>query len=486
MVPGAGTGPSTFSPVSGSPIPSNCPAFCPINYSARFYDFDASGTIVKSWTWKIELYHSRGTYVLPLANPTSSAPAYSDLQITNTFTLPTGYDWFRNANGDILAKVQVVGIDSDTFHHHTEQLVGINYPPGKTTGTIVCKNGTPLANTSVTVELWDATGNLATQTTTTNAAGRFEVGILCSSANHANERFMISCPNCSRWMIRTDRCFGELGPLVCNQCGGCIAAPSGLAGWWTFDEKSGNVAADLSGIANQASLSNGPTPTNGKVAGAMCFDGQDDFATVPDHPEINFLGNCDALSSSVNVSRNTVSAESFTIDTWLKTTATGQQVILDKREKQGLNFLKGYSLYLQNGRLGFQMATGPGHFLCNYPNAACSSYLSPTNVHLNDGKWHFIAVTISRCGGAVGRIYIDGKLVQTFAPRSGDISNQLPLLIGRGHPLPAATYFAGCLDELEIVKRVLSKAELDVIYEAGSSGKCKPAGPFMPDRRKRN
>ena len=125
------------------------------------------------------------------------------------------------------------------------------------------------------------------------------------------------------------------------------------------------------------------------------------------------------------------------------------------------------------------MATGTGHFLCNLPNAACSNYVSPASVHLNDGQWHFIAVTVSRCRGAVGHMYVDGNLILTFTPRVGDISNRVPLLIGRGYPVPVVNYFKGCLDELEISKSLLSKAELDAIYQAGGSGKCKPSGPII-------
>jgi hypothetical protein len=466
------TGPTTFSPVTGSPIPPSCTlSFCPINYSAKFFDFDGSGTTVTSWTWKIELYHLKGSYALPLPVPVSGS-SMSDLHIMSPFTLPPNYDWYRDANGDILSKVQINCMDSDGYGHHAEQLVGIKYPPSKTSGTLECMNGTPLANKTVTVEWWDSTGMLASQATTTDSAGHFDVAIACANANHTNERFVISSPNCTKWTIPTNHCWGNLRTLVCNQCGGCVTAPAGLVDWWTFDETAGSVAGDIAQYPNQLTLSNGPTPSPGKVAGALCFDGQNDFASAPDHPEINFLGDC----------RNDV-AEPITIDTWVKTTGSGLQIILDKREKQGLIFLKGYSLFIQNGSLGFQMATGAGLLVCNLSHSACSNYLSPSSVHLNDGQWHFIAVTVSRCRGAVGKMYVDGNLVLTFTPRVGDISNHVPLLIGKRYPLPTVSYFAGCLDELEIFERVLSKTELDAIYHAGSSGKCKPSEPIITDRK---
>lgn len=471
LMSSAGVGPGTFSPTTGSPIPASCTlSFCPINYSAKFFDL-GSPTTVSSWTWKIQLYHSKGAYTLSLPPPFSGS-TYSDLHINSAFTLPPN-DWYRDANGNILAKVQVDSMDSDGFGHHAERLVGVKYPPNKTSGTLLCANGTPLANKPVTVEWWDSIGMLASQTTTTNSVGHFDVAISCASANHTNGRLVISSPGCTKWTIPANECWGIVGPLVCKECGGCTPAPAGLVDWWTFDEKAaGNMAGDIAQYANQVTLSNGPTPGTGKVAGDLCFDGQNDFGSVADHPEINFSGDC----------RNDA-AEAFTIDTWVKTTGAGLEVILDKREKQGVNFLRGYSLFIQNGRLGFQMATGPGVFVCNLPNAACSNDLSPASVHLNDGQWHFIAVTISRCRGAVGRMYVDGNLVLTFTPKIGDISNRVPLLIGRSYPIPVDNYFKGCLDELEFFKTVLSKTELDSVYHAGAAGKCKPAGPIKIDRK---
>jgi hypothetical protein len=127
---GPGIGPGTFSPATGSPIPAACTLkFCPVNYSAKFYDFDHTGTTASTWVWKIELYHAKGTYALPLPPPFSN-PAYSDLRLNSSFTLPPN-DWLRDANGDILAKVQVDNVDSDGYGHHAERMIGIKSPPPK-------------------------------------------------------------------------------------------------------------------------------------------------------------------------------------------------------------------------------------------------------------------------------------------------------------------------------------------------------------------
>ena len=50
----------------------------------------------------------------------------------------------------------------------------------------------------------------------------------------------------------------------------------GLVGWWKFDETDGNIAYDSSGNGNDGNLTNGPTWTEGKIGGALSFDGVDD------------------------------------------------------------------------------------------------------------------------------------------------------------------------------------------------------------------
>ena len=54
----------------------------------------------------------------------------------------------------------------------------------------------------------------------------------------------------------------------------------GLVGWWKFDETEGNIASDSSGNGNDGNLINGPTWTEGKIGGALSFDGVDDFVEV--------------------------------------------------------------------------------------------------------------------------------------------------------------------------------------------------------------
>lgn len=233
----------------------------------------------------------------------------------------------------------------------------------------------------------------------------------------------------------------------------CVNPPADMVAWWPFDEPSGPNAQDINGFNNLGTHLNGPTPTTGKVAGALCFDGVNDYVEVADHPEINFLGDC-----------SNDAAEAFTIDAWVRTTqSSGLAVILDKRSSGPV----GYHLFLFNGRLGFQMAI-PGSFTNFVAPASGAQFVNVAN-----GSWNLVTVTATRCRGGQGRLYVNGNLVLSFVPLVGGLNNPAKLNIGRRDPALGPSSFKGCIDELEIFKRALGQAEVQAIFNAGAFGKCK-------------
>ena len=238
----------------------------------------------------------------------------------------------------------------------------------------------------------------------------------------------------------------------------CVPPPPGLAAWWTFDEMAGPTANDLAGMVNNLGTYNGsPTPSAGMVSNALCFNGINDFVQVANQDEINFIGSC---------TNGTNTAESFTIDAWIKVNPGNStaQTLLDKRSNIAAT-PQGYNLFLDNGALSFQLADGVNWY----------DYISP-GPDLRDGQWHFIAVTVARCGtnGNAGTLYVGTNQVLNFLdPLTGDLNNSADLLIGQPDPYYNHSYYSGCLDELEIFKRVLAPQELQGILNAGSAGKCK-------------
>ena len=84
----------------------------------------------------------------------------------------------------------------------------------------------------------------------------------------------------------------------------------------------------------------------------------------------------------------------------------------------------GFTLFLLNGSLGFQLADAP------LAHATATNCFSP-GPDLRDGLLHHVGVTIDRDDPSGGRLFVDGEIVCTFDPTSepGDLTNGDPLRI---------------------------------------------------------
>jgi hypothetical protein len=230
----------------------------------------------------------------------------------------------------------------------------------------------------------------------------------------------------------------------------CIQPPPGAALWLSGD----NTTNDLSGANNNGSLQGGATfDASGKVQQAFSFNGTTAFVQV-------------ASNASLNFGTGDLSA-----DAWVLTSmASGIQPLLDKRNASPV---QGYALFLSNGRLGFQLASGGNFF----------NYIAPsTSPNVADGQWHHVVVMVRRTGGSPElKLYVDGTVVLTnTTPLTGTVNNNIPLLLGSGYPISVPKpFFAGKIDEVDIFNRPLTEQEVKDIFNADCAGKCKPSG--LPD-----
>jgi hypothetical protein len=319
-----------------------------------------------------------------------------------------------------------------------------------------------ISNCGSTVCIQDASGTIVSNPcAVTDAMGNF----VLMGGTFPNKGdllvYNVDCPGNGLIVRLGPNGTGTGGSWLNVSCKACVPQPSGMVDWWPFDETSGTTANDITGNSNNFGIYKGsplPAPQVGQlVANSLCFNPggppSAGYVEVPDHPEINFPGDC-AFDSGAP----------FTIDLWARTKASGLQVILDKRTAVPI---QGYHMFIFNGRLGFQMASG-GLF---------TNYIVPlTTPLINDGQWHFVAVTVARCRPSQGTLYVDGNPPFKFTPRVGSMVNTANLQIGRRDPAPGlggAIYFNGCMDELEFYDRALSQAELRAIFAAGPFGKCK-------------
>ncbi len=224
----------------------------------------------------------------------------------------------------------------------------------------------------------------------------------------------------------------------------CIDPPAKMVGWWTAD----STASDITVYHNNGTLHGGATYTTlGKVGKAFSLLGDSDYVTVSNDPSLNF-GTGD-----------------FSIDAWINTSSLDGNAltIIDKRGGDVSN-PTGYSFFIYEGRLGFQLGDGSATF----------NYISPLNDSLNNGHWRHVAVTVKRNSTSGGILYVDGHPDFTFDPtnRPGNTNNGSALWIGqREISFPVA--FGGKIDEAEVYSRALDSSEIRLIFQAGGFGKCR-------------
>ncbi len=234
----------------------------------------------------------------------------------------------------------------------------------------------------------------------------------------------------------------------------CTARPPYRFEWYPLDETGPSTAQEIV-LGRDGTWVGGPVPVPGRVAGALSFPGNTDYVESPDG---GYPGNASG---------------DLTLDLWVRTDpANGVSPLVDWRGN--VDGPKGYHFFLFNGQPGFQLATGNGNATCGSVGSACSNWVADT-ARVDDGEWHFLAVSIDRDQSDGLRFYVDGDWVDTFNPtgRQGDLRTTAPLRLG----YQAAAYpggdFDGALDEVEILPAALSESALDAIYAAGGGGKCK-------------
>ena len=229
----------------------------------------------------------------------------------------------------------------------------------------------------------------------------------------------------------------------------CAIPPLGMVSWWPLDEQAGATAVtDIidgnSGTPRPAAVGQGgPIPDPGMVGGSLSFDGMSMSVQVGNAPNLN------------------VGTGDLSIDAWILTPApgTGLQPIVDKEVAGPTDAIYGYSLYLQDGFLGFSM----NNDITVSPPAVIGT--TDTTINLTDLLWHHVAVSVARTPASAsgGVLYVDGVVVATFStlPFAGlSADNVGDLFIGATNPFraPLRAYFEGDIDEVEIFNTALTAA----------------------------
>ncbi len=236
---------------------------------------------------------------------------------------------------------------------------------------------------------------------------------------------------------------GDNVPCTVDSCKPCVTPPANMVAWWTLDETTpgGGISKDSIAANHGAwkpTATSGLTPRTGMVASGLGF-ANNSWVQVPHSAALDF------------------GCGYFTIDAWIK-----PQSLFGTIVSKSTSFPVGYDLSIMStGQLRLEMTTTSLRCIAQSTGAIAANV------------WTHIAVTATGGppnGSRTITFYINGVAAGTTNIGCVCIGNTTPVLIGRNS---FGNFYRGWMDEIEMFKRVLSQAEIQSIYAAGSYGKCK-------------
>ena len=191
--------------------------------------------------------------------------------------------------------------------------------------------------------------------------------------------------------------------------------PVELIAYWKLDQTEGNIAYNSTGY-NDGLCYGEPIwqPDNGQVAGALQFDGIDDYV------ETGFV--IDPADGP------------FSVFAWIQGGAPGQTILSQVNGRNWLSIDEGI------GALTTELTVG----LILKPLASQAVII--------DGDWHLVGISWN---GADLILYVDDVEVARKT-QSGMPGSQSGLYIGAGSKLGVDTFFSGLIDDVRIYNRAFS------------------------------
>jgi sialidase-1 len=235
--------------------------------------------------------------------------------------------------------------------------------------------------------------------------------------------------------------------IDCNITGQTAAVKDPrLIAHWALDEQDGDIAYDSASDCN-GTLIGSPIwqPTGGMAAGALSFDGIDDYISTPF--VLNPAGGVLDTETNIWVKGGLFNTEAniwvkggvFSTFAWIKGGEPGQVII---SQANGVNWLLADPA---EGNLMTKLKS----------NEELAAALT-SNFIITDGLWHRVGIVLD---GFNRILYVDG----VEAARDTQIgleSSEGGLYFGAGKNLEPGSFFSGLIDDVRIYDRALSTEEI--------------------------
>jgi len=218
--------------------------------------------------------------------------------------------------------------------------------------------------------------------------------------------------------------------------------PESAVGIWLFDEGSGKIARDSSGKDNDGDIMGKPKWLNGKFGQALEFGEESNWVQIKDNPTLRV-------------------SDMYTVMAWIK----AERHFFPGTQWQGIiakaNNPRSYSFYTDDSKQFLIAIHFGGQHIVG---------MSGAQVPLEE--WTHVAVVVEtgKEGGKM-RLFTDGKLTKE-TPNAGlkglpGDSDTKDVVIGR--TWEGARFFGGLIDEVALLKAVLTEDDISEIANKGLS-----------------
>jgi hypothetical protein len=192
-------------------------------------------------------------------------------------------------------------------------------------------------------------------------------------------------------------------------------------------------ANDLSGNGLDGSVQGGSF-TDGKVAGALSFDGVDDYVAIEDDPLLDIT---DAL----------------TLAAWVKPEQSQDDYArIISRERSGA----GNRQY----NLGVDASADDPRTVVDTESA--DGVEVSAVLPFADNNWHHVAMSFDSSDKI--RLYVDGSVADSTGVSAELVSRDSQVTLGAPAHLPGKDHFAGLIDDVRIYDRALTPSEVQAFY----------------------
>jgi hypothetical protein len=216
-----------------------------------------------------------------------------------------------------------------------------------------------------------------------------------------------------------------------------VASPTGLVGYWKFDEGEGDIAYDVSGYGNDGTLMGEPTWIDGLplLGKALDYDGADDYVQVSDAPSLD------------------VSGSGITFMAWIYSPAFQDYGwIMGKGQEGPWEDMVWWLLPRSDGAIRYGIRSGGD-----------TQEQLDIPVGLTTNIWQHVAVVYD---ATYMRFYLNAEPKDSF-PKTGNMDvNDAPVYIGLDG-WNTAHHYRGKIDEVKIYSRGLSPEEIEAEFESG-------------------